>query len=99
MKLIKPYILQVVLSTVLFFAFSMMHEFDWLIPSNPAAVSTTASAIPMPDVVEEPGAEDEIEHEDIVTTYIYNDRLLTGEFISLIKLYTPPVLIPPPDMV
>lgn len=84
---------------MLFFAFSMMHEFDWLIPSNPTAVSTTASAIPMPDVVEESGAEDVIEHEDRGTTYIYNGRHLSGVFISLIKLYTLPELIPPPDMV
>ncbi|MGN8225827.1 hypothetical protein [Gracilimonas sp. BCB1] len=58
-----------------------------------------ASAIPMPDVVEESGAEDEIEHESIASTYISNDRHLTGELITLINLYTPPVPIPPPDMV
>lgn len=86
-------------STMLFFAFSMMHEFDWLIPANPAAVAATASPIPTPDIVEEPGAEDEIEHEDGYIIISDSEKKHFRAFLNRENLYIPSVPLPPPDMV
>lgn len=88
----------VLLSTTLFFTFSVMHEFDWVIPSSPAALSGIAST-PMPDIVEEPGIEDEIEYEE--SYYILNSANIkfTKRLGSEVELYVAQVLSPPPDKV
>ncbi|MEQ8525054.1 hypothetical protein [Gracilimonas sp.] len=99
MKQNKTYILQVVLSTMLFFTFSMMHEFDWLIPASPAASPVATSSIPMPDIIEEPGSEDEIEHEDGYTIISDGDNKYFRTSLNRENLYIPPVPLPPPDMV
>jgi|GEM_PF-893204 hypothetical protein len=94
----KPYILLIVFSTMLFLTFSMMHEFDWLIPANPATIVSSGSSIPAPDIVEEPGSEDEIEHELGYTVISYSDKkFLVNPFLDL-RLFTPQVLTPPPDL-
>lgn len=87
----------VLLSMMLFLTFSMMHEFDFLLPASPVA-TTSLSMLSVPDIVEETGAEDEIEHEDsYVIIPISHDRisrlalLITGLNIAR-------VLTPPPDM-
>lgn len=99
MKQNRTYILQVVLSTMLFFTFSMMHEYDWLIPASPAASAVATSSVPMPDIVEEPGSEDEIEHEDGYKIISFSDRKHNRISLSSENLFIPPVLLPPPDMV
>jgi hypothetical protein len=75
----------------------MMHEFDWLIPANPAVVMTNASSIPAPDIVEETGSEDEIEHEVYYTFRDFSGVDFKGYPKSLIELYIANVLSPPPD--
>lgn len=86
----------VLLSMMLFLTFSMMHEFAFLLPASP--VSITLSTLPTPDIVEETGAEDEIEHDDgYIIIPISHDKIsrmaypITGLFIAR-------VLTPPPDM-
>lgn len=99
MKLrIHNYIL-VLLSAALFFTFSMMHEFDWLIPVSPVVVMAGMSSVPATDIAEESSSEDEIEHEE--SFYIHNYAGIKY-FKSLdlkIEFIVSKVLSPPPDMV
>lgn len=99
MKQNKNYILQVVFSTMLFLTFSMMHEYGWLIPDSPAASTVATSSVPMPDIVEEPGSEDEIEHEDGYTIISYKNRFFLWASMNLKKPFIPSVPFPPPDRV
>jgi hypothetical protein len=95
----NTHILLVLTSTLLFLTFSMMHEFDWLIPVNPATVAAPLSSIPVTDIVEEPGSEDEIEHEHVYEILPYDNKSFFGTSIALKHLFTPSVPLPPPDMV
>jgi hypothetical protein len=89
----------VILSAALFMTFSMMHEFDWLIPSSPVTVSAALSPVPTPDIVEEPGTEDEIEHEESFYIRNYTDIKYHKGLQSKLELRVAQVLSPPPDMV
>ena len=89
----------VLLSSALFFTFSMMHEFDWLIPANPVAVVSAASAVPVPDIVEETGSEDEIEHENGYKIISYDLKKYFRTSLNFENLHIPAVPLPPPDMV
>lgn len=99
MKLIQSNITGILAAIVLFLSFSMLHEFDWLIPPSPAATVATTSPVPLPDVIEEHISEDEIDHEDVepillpILKKAYKGYMISGDF------YVPSVATPPPDMV
>ncbi len=84
---------------MLFFAFSMMHEFDWLLPANPAVSVATTSSIPLTDVLEETGSEDEIEHELGYVIISNLDNQILGQFLISENSYITSVLSPPPDLI
>lgn len=89
----KHNITAVLMSTMLFFAFSMVHEFDWLLP--PSSVATTSASA---GVAEEIGCEDEIEHEgSVVTVSFLNERDIISSYPDT-HLFIASVLTPPPDM-
>lgn len=75
-----------------------MHEFNWLIPDNPAAVVTNASQVPLPDAVEEHGSEDEIEHEDYYEILNTSNSDFLTHSMDLNNMFIPAVPLPPPDM-
>jgi hypothetical protein len=99
MKLSAKHIIPVLGATLLFLAFTLLHEYDWLLPPSPVSTVASTTTVPLPDVIEEHGSEDEIEHDDF-----------SGEIIPLQKkshpfsmvyrdLYIPNVAPPPPDMI
>lgn len=99
MRSIKPHIIGIIGATVLFVSFSILHEFDWLIPPSPVATVASTSSVPLPDVIEEHSSEDEIEHENVEPILIpilkktYKGYIISGGF------YAPSVATPPPDIV
>lgn len=88
----------VLLSTMLFLTFAMVHEFDFLLPPSPVA-STATSSIPVPDTAEEAGIEDEIEYDaSFVITFFSNEKS-RNDFYPVSGLFIAGVLTPPPDQV
>lgn len=83
----------VLLTTMLFFTFSMVHEFDWLLPPSPVATTVTMSGI-----AEEIGCEDEIEHDNNVVVLIFSNDREIFLVLSPTSLFISRVLTPPPDM-
>ncbi|MBD3616811.1 MAG: hypothetical protein HUJ22_09575 [Gracilimonas sp.] len=94
----RKYIL-VLLSAALFIAFSMMHEFDWLIPASPIAVVSGMTSMPITDLAEESGSEDEIEYEKSFNIRDFTDIKYHKRLKSELELIVAQVLSPPPDMV
>ena len=88
----------ILLSTMLFLTFAMVHEFNFLLPPSPVAATATSS-IPVPDIAEEAGIEDEIEYDDsFVITFFSNEK--SGNNLYLVNdLFIAGVLTPPPDQV
>lgn len=88
----------ILLSTMLFLTFAMVHEFDFLLPPSPVA-ATAMSSIPAPDIAEEAGCEDEIEYDDsFVITFFSNEKSLS-DLYPVSGLFIAGVLPPPPDQV
>ena len=81
---------------MLFFTFSMVHEFDWLFPPSPVAASTMTS-VPGTDVAEEVGCEDEIEHDSSYVIIPQLDNNLQRSLFTVTSLIGTAVLTPPPD--
>ncbi len=83
----------VLLSTMLFFTFSMVHEFDWLLPPSPVASTVSSFGI-----AEEIGCEDEIEHEiSYIILSFLNERDIDSS-PPVKRLFIARVLTPPPDI-
>lgn len=99
MKTGKCNYILVLLSAALFFTFSMVHEFDWLIPASPVAVVSGMVSVPATEVVEESGSEDEIEHEESFYIRNYTDIKFHKKLKTELELLVSQVLSPPPDMV
>jgi len=92
----KHKITAVLLSTMLFFAFSMAHEFDWLLPNSPAIATSVISF--SPDFAEEIGCEDEIEFEKSHVIMVISNDKENRSFLSVTHLFIARVLTPPPDI-
>lgn len=77
----------------------MLHEFGWLIPPSPVQTVADISPVPLPDVFEEHGNEDEIEHDDAepilfpIPKKIYKNYMISGD------LFIPSIATPPPDVI
>ena len=76
-----------------------MHEFGWLIPPSPVAIESGMSSVPTTDIVEEPGSEDEIEHDESFHIRDYTDIKFHKRLKLKLELRVSQVLSPPPDMV
>jgi len=83
----------VLLSTMLFFTFSMVHEFDWLLPPSPVATTAVSSGI-----AEEIGCEDEIEHEIGYVILSFSNERDIDLSPPVKRLFIARVLTPPPDI-
>jgi hypothetical protein len=94
----KLHIIGVVGVTVLFAVFTLMHQYDWLIPPSPVAPIATSSAVPFPDAVEEHGAEDDLEHELSKLFYIPKESEIKKVYMITGDLFIPQISTPPPDV-
>lgn len=83
----------VLLSTMLLFTFSMVHEFDWLLPPSPVATTVASSGI-----AEEVGCEDEIEHEISYVILSFSNEQDIDSISPVKRLFIARVLTPPPDI-
>ncbi|HBQ60010.1 MAG TPA: hypothetical protein DD671_10400 [Balneolaceae bacterium] len=99
MKNSRKNIAGVVGAILLFFSFTIMHEFGWLIPPSPVQTVADTSPVPLPDVIEEHGSEDEIEHEDADPVFISPLKKARNTYMVFRNLYVPSVATPPPDMI
>lgn len=88
----------VLLSAMLFLTFAMIHEFDFLLPPSPVA-ATAMSSMPTPDIAEEIGCEDEIEHDKSFVIIPLSDEKSRFDFYTVGGLFIAGVLTPPPDQV
>lgn len=84
---------------LLFLAFSVMHEFDWLIPPSPVQTVASNTSVPVPDAIEEHGSEDEIEHDDSEPVFLPPTMNVKNSCMISRNLYVPSVATPPPDMI
>lgn len=76
-----------------------MHEYDWLLPPSPVETVASTSQVPLPDVIEEHGSEDEIEHFDFNVIYLSADQTNIGSYMIYEDRFVPHVATPPPDMI
>ena len=76
----------------------MVHEFDFLLPPSPVAATATSS-IPVPDIAEEAGIEDEIEYDDSFVITIFSNEKSRNNLYPVNDLFIAGVLTPPPDQV
>ena len=83
---------------MLFLTFAMVHEFDFLLPPSPVA-ATAMSSVPTPDIAEEIGCEDEIEHDKSYVIISLSDNKSRNDFYTVDGLFIAVVLTPPPDLV
>lgn len=83
--------------TGLFTVFTLMHQYDWLLPSSPAAPITASSSVPFPDAFEEHGAEDDLEHELSKLFYIPKESDNKRVYMIAGDLFIPQISTPPPD--
>jgi hypothetical protein len=97
MKILQSNIFSVLAAMAIFLSFSMLHEFDWLIPPSPVTTVATTSAMPLPDIIEEYGSEDEIEHEDSVPLLLPNLIKSFKDYMVSGDLFSPSITTPPPD--
>jgi len=88
----------ILLSTMLFLTFAMVHEFDFLLPPSPVAATATSS-IPVPDIAEEAGIEDEIEYDDSFVITFFSNEKSRNNLYPVNDLFIAGVLTPPPDQV
>lgn len=79
-----------------FLAFAMAHHFEWWLPDFPPEIVSSTTNIPVNELSEERGSEDEIEKTalefSIVTTYTQShyDDVLYGDVVSIIIPSPPP---------
>ncbi len=99
MKSKNPYTLFVLSATILFGVFTLLHEYDWLLPPSPVETAASTTQVPLPDVIEEHGSEDEIEHEDFKEILVTPDQNKQGSYMIDEDRFVPHVATPPPDMV
>lgn len=99
MRFRKLNITLVLSATLLFGVFTLMHEYGWLIPPSPVATVASTSQVPLPDVVEEHGSEDAIEHHESNPIFISPILSIKGSYMIYEELFIPHVATPPPDMV
>ncbi|NBC65012.1 MAG: hypothetical protein GVY07_05030 [Bacteroidetes bacterium] len=82
---------------MLFAVFTLMHQYDWLIPTSPASPISTQTSVPFPDVVEEHGTEDDITH-DFSKPFFISESLQNISICMIFEdLVYPQISTPPPD--
>lgn len=86
-------------ATLLFLTFTMLHEYDWLIPPSPVNTVASATTVPLPDVIEEHGSEDEIEHDEFLGEIIPLQKKSHPFSMVYRDSYIPNIATPPPDKV
>lgn len=86
-------------ATLLFGVFTLLHEYDWLLPPSPVETVASTTQVPLPDVIEEHGSEDEIEHDEFIEIFISPDQNKIGSYMIYEEKYVPHVSTPPPDRV
>lgn len=86
-------------AVVLFATFSIAHEYGWLIPPSPAPAPVANAQVPMPDVIEEHGSEDEIEHDDSEILFLDIKSQIKKSYMIFGDLFIPNVDVPPPDLI
>ncbi len=86
-------------ATLLFGVFTLLHEYDWLLPPSPVQTVASTSQVPLPDVIAEHGSEDEIEHSDFNVFYLSGDQNNIGSYMIDEDRFVPHVATPPPDMI
>lgn len=89
----------VISATILFGTFTLLHEYDWLLPPSPVETVASTTQVPLPDVIEEHGNEDEIEHDDFKEFLVSPDHNKQGSYMIDEDRFVPHVATPPPDMV
>ena len=99
MKASQIHIAFVLGATLLFGVFTLLHEYDWLLPPSPVETVASTSKVPLPDVIEEHGSEDEIEHCDSDPIFISPILNTTGSYMISEGLFIPSVSTPPPDFI
>ncbi|MDZ7807594.1 MAG: hypothetical protein U5K71_10810 [Gracilimonas sp.] len=99
MKAKKLHTVFVLGATLLFGVFTLLHEYDWLLPPSPVETVASTSQVPLPDVIEEHGSEDEIEHDDSDPIFIAPIQKDNGSYMIYEDLFVPHVSTPPPDRV
>jgi hypothetical protein len=87
----------VLLSMMLFLTFSMMHQFDFLLPASPLS-ATSLSTMPTFEIVEETASEDEVEHNDSYVIMPFLNDKFTRTDLPTTGLFIANILTPPPDM-
>ncbi|MFP8490191.1 hypothetical protein ACKGJO_13985 [Gracilimonas sp. Q87] len=99
MKVKKQHTVFVLGATLLFGVLTLLHEYDWLLPQSPVDTVVSTSQVPLPDVIEEHGSEDEIEHEDSEPFYVSSIQSVKGSYMIYEDLFVPHVSTPPPDII
>lgn len=99
MKARNLYPLFVLSATLLFGSFTLLHEYDWLLPPSPVETVASTTQVPLPDVIEEHGSEDEIEHDEYKEIFVTPDQNNKGSYMVYEDRFIPHVATPPPDMI
>lgn len=97
MRINQLHIIGVIVVTVLFALFTLMHHYDWLLPASPVNVVSTSPAIPFPDAVEEHGGEDDIDHDFSKPSYLPKSLTSKSSYMVFEDLFIPQISTPPPD--
>lgn len=97
MKTNRLHIIGIFWVTALFAVFTLMHQFDWLIPQSPAA-PVASTTVPFPDAVEEHGGEDDITHDLSKPVFISVKSSRINIYMIFEDLFVPQVSTPPPNI-
>jgi hypothetical protein len=80
-----------------FFAFALTHHFEWWLPDFPPEVVSNTTSMPVNELSEEHGSEDEI-HKPVSETSVsdgFADRY--GSHFSNLHILYKKIPVPPPD--